>query len=111
MKICLALYGNRLASLFENANQLKMYEYNHQEILPAGELWMPESGSSQKISAMLACGVNILICGGLSRSTKQFLSNSEICVWDWIRGQTEEVLQAWKNGSLDEILMPGCKNR
>ncbi len=111
MKICLATYKDRLASLFENATQLQMYIYENKSVSSAGEISFPEKGSSARISAMIACGVDILICGALCKNTKQILSNHNIEVLDWRRGNIKEVLDAWIYNRTHQLLMPGCQKQ
>ncbi len=111
MKICLATYKNRLASLFENATTLKMYTYENGSIASAGEMSFPDKGSSSRISAMIACGVEMLVCGALCKNTKQILHNHSIEVLDWRRGDIQEVLDAIISNSDHQLLMPGCQNQ
>jgi predicted Fe-Mo cluster-binding NifX family protein len=88
-----------------------MYTYEQQTITPAGEISFPDKGSSFRISAILACGVEILICGALSNNTRQILHNHNIEVLDWRRGNIQEVLEAWLNNRDHQLLMPGCQKR
>ncbi len=110
MKICLAAYNTRLASLFDNATQLKLYTYDENEqIHPAGEIFFSGTCASSRISALTACGVDILICGALSGCAKEILTNLGVEVYDWVRGDIKEVIVAWQEGKIDEIAMPGCR--
>jgi predicted Fe-Mo cluster-binding NifX family protein len=108
MKICLAVYKHRLASLFDNASGLKLFESGEGgEVRPAGEI--PLSGPHQdRVAPVLALRPDLLICGAMSGCTWRQISDSGITVHAWIRGDVEEVLQAWRSGELDSLSMPGC---
>ena len=111
MKICLAVYGHRLASLFDNSPELRMYLFQDGQLCEAGEVLIPQEGVSSRLSTLSACGVDILICGAVSGCTKQMIHQAGIQVWDWIRGDVDEVLKAWKAGTLAEYAMPGCRKK
>jgi len=111
MKLCLAVYGQRLASLFDNAPELRMYHYQDGHLSEAGEVRIPHEGVTARLSALSTCGVDTLICGAVSGCTKQMLHQSGIQVWDWIRGDVDKVLQAWQEGKLSEWSMPGCRKK
>jgi predicted Fe-Mo cluster-binding NifX family protein len=108
MKICLAVYKHRLASLFDTAAGLKLFESGERdEVRPAGEI--PLTGTHQdRVAPVLAQRPDLLICGAMSGCTRRLLSDSGITVHAWIRGDVEDVLQAWSCGELDSLCMPGC---
>lgn len=109
MRICLAAYNHRLAALFDNASRLLLFDGQGEGLQPAGEVHPPGDGASSRIAAVLACGADVLICGALSRCTRRILSDSGLIVWDWMRGDIEEVLGAWTTGHLQDLSMPGCQ--
>jgi len=111
MKICLAAYGHRLASLFDNSPELKMYMFQDGHLYEAGQVMIPQEGVSSRLATLSACGVDVLICGAVSGCTKQMLHQSGIHVWDWIRGDLDKVIQAWQEGTLSECAMPGCRKK
>ncbi|WP_051564639.1 NifB/NifX family molybdenum-iron cluster-binding protein [Desulfovermiculus halophilus] len=109
MRICLAAYNHRLAALFDNASRLLLYDVDGAALHPAGEVHPPERGAASRVAAVLACGAEVLVCGALSRCTRYILSDSGLVVWDWVRGDIDEVLSAWSRGRLQDLSMPGCQ--
>ncbi|MGM0424573.1 MAG: NifB/NifX family molybdenum-iron cluster-binding protein [Thermodesulfobacteriota bacterium] len=113
MKLCLAAYKNRLASLFDNCTTLLLFE----EGTPGtweqvGEIRVPEQGGDFfRARILLEHGVHVLICGAMSGCTRRMLQSSGIQVLDWTRGEIPEVLAAWQQGELSALLMPGCRRR
>ncbi|MFP4391734.1 MAG: NifB/NifX family molybdenum-iron cluster-binding protein [Desulfohalobiaceae bacterium] len=113
MKLCLAAYKNRLASLFDNCTNLLLF----QESSPGfweqiGEIRVPEkSGDFLRARLLLEHGVQVLICGAMSGCTKRLLQSAGVQVLDWMRGEIQEVLGAWQQGELSALLMPGCRRK
>jgi predicted Fe-Mo cluster-binding NifX family protein len=111
MKICLAAYKNRLAALFDNAAELRLYTLDHGSIYPAGRISLPHGDPSLRVSSLVTCGVNLLICGAISGCTTRLLQHSGIQVLPWIKGELDEVLNCWQQGTLEKLAMPGCKGQ
>lgn len=108
MLLCLACYGDRLASVFDNATEFKIFRLESNKICPAGHLSLPSKDPKDRTSAILACGVTILICGALCGCTKSEIESTGIKVVPWIRGSVHDVLRALDENSLDALAMPGC---
>jgi len=108
--ICLACYGKRLAAIVDNASDLLLFKLGNNEICPAGQLSLPLGDLPGLISLLKSCGVDILICGGISGCTIRILQNVGILVIPWIAGTVEQVLSAFQNNSLDKLTMPGCRS-
>ncbi|MFW6325305.1 MAG: NifB/NifX family molybdenum-iron cluster-binding protein [Desulfovermiculus sp.] len=109
MRICLAAYNHRLAALFDTASRLLLFDALGDRLQPAGEVHPPGDGAASRIAAVLACGAEVLVCGAMSRCTRRILSDSGLVVWDWVRGDIDEVLTAWAQGRLQDLSMPGCQ--
>jgi predicted Fe-Mo cluster-binding NifX family protein len=109
MRICLAAYNHRLAALFDTASRLLLFDGLGDGLQPAGEVHPPGEGAASRIAAVLACGAEVLVCGAMSRCTRRILSDSGLVVWDWVRGDIDEVLTAWAQNRLQDLSMPGCQ--
>ncbi|KAB1442794.1 NifB/NifX family molybdenum-iron cluster-binding protein [Pseudodesulfovibrio senegalensis] len=107
--VCLACYEDRLASVFDNADEFRFYQVDEDGICPAGHLSLPSKDPMDRTSAILACGVTTLVCGALCGRTERQLVNAGIAVRPWVRGGVEEVLDAFVRGSIESLAMPGCR--
>jgi predicted Fe-Mo cluster-binding NifX family protein len=107
--ICLACYGERLAAIIDNASHFLLFKLEDNEIYPAGSISLPSRDLPGKISLIKSCGVDILICGGISGCTIYMLQEMGILVIPWVAGTVEQVLSALKDKTLDKLAMPGCK--
>ena len=110
MLIALATYEDRLAALFENACELRLFIRENDKIYPAGRHSLPYSDPCARISALTSCGVTLLICGGLTGCSRRLLIRSGIEIIPWIGGEVETVLHAWATDRLGALVLPGCHN-
>jgi predicted Fe-Mo cluster-binding NifX family protein len=109
--LCLACFEDRLASVFDNATELKMFRLIDNKICPAGLLPLPSKDPKDRTSATLTCGATYLICGAICGCTRNALENAGIKVVPWVRGTIDEILEACRLNMLEKFIMPGCAGR
>lgn len=110
MIVCLACYEDRLASVFENAQEYKLFDVqDNGKIYPAGHLSLPSKDPTDRTSAIMACGVSFLICGAVCGQTRKAIENTGIQIAPFIKGSVPDVLTAFSHGKLDTLAMPGCR--
>lgn len=109
--LCLACYKDRLASVFDNASELKMFRVEDNKICPAGYLSLPSKDPKDRTSAIMTCGATFLICGAICGCTVNELEQSGVRVIPWIRGVVDEILEAYQQNRLENYIMPGCGGR
>ncbi len=111
MLICLACYGDRLATLMESATELRFYHIEQNAAVAHGVMPVPHSGIFAIIDMLAGMGIGALICGGLSGCALAALQQSGVPVVPWIGGTAKEVVSAWAAGGVEavnELRMPGC---
>lgn len=124
MRVCLACYGNRIATLLDTATALHLYQGRIEalgredpvedlrefrrdpeiHLLPGTvhDLGMP--GFARTLVQMKA---GWLLCGGLACPDMEVLRFAGIGVEPWIGGTADEVVQAWFAGRVTSFKMPG----
>ena len=111
MLICLACYGDRLATLMESATELRFYSVEQHVLVISGSTPVPQSGVFAMMDMLAGMSIHALICGGLSGCALAALRQSGVPVVPWIGGTAEEVAAAWAEGgveAVDQLRMPGC---
>lgn len=111
MLICLACYGDRLATLMESATELRFYSVEQHVPAAHGSAPVPRNGVFAMVDMLAALGINVLICGGLSGCALAALQQSGVPVVPWIGGTAEEVAAAWAAGGVEavnQLRLPGC---
>lgn len=108
MNLCLACYENRLASLLENATCFQLFTFDENELKQSGGFELAQRDTTNLVSALESCGVDVLICGGVTGCTRRLIQQAGIELHPWVRGTQVEVLQAFQSKTLDALAMPGC---
>jgi predicted Fe-Mo cluster-binding NifX family protein len=76
------------------------------------EAYLGEQEISRRCSRIRKLGVDVLICGAVTRTFSDLLKASGIDIIQGISGKIEEILEAYFNGALiqTKFLMPGYKD-
>ncbi|MDR3641951.1 MAG: NifB/NifX family molybdenum-iron cluster-binding protein [Humidesulfovibrio sp.] len=114
MLICLACYGDRLATLMESATELRFYRVEQHVPVLNSTTPAPGTGEFAMIDLLTDMGINVFICGGLSGCALAALRQSGVPVVAWIGGTAEEVATAWATGGVEAVnrlRLPGCALR
>jgi predicted Fe-Mo cluster-binding NifX family protein len=113
MKIAVSVWEGRVSPVFDTASRLLVLDVEGAEEASRFEVFLDEETCSRKCSRIQVLGVEILICGAISRYFQGILSSSGIRVIPWVCGAASEVVNAYMNGTLSQprYLMPGCRPR
>jgi predicted Fe-Mo cluster-binding NifX family protein len=112
-KVVLAVWQNRLAPLFDVAQQLLIVEVEAGRIIRRREAGMPDVPASSKAVRLVEMGAQILICGAISESLLAMIMGHGIRVMPFLAGDVAEIEQALLSNSLDspKLAMPGWRKR
>ena len=111
MRICLAVYGDRLAALLENAEELRLYAAAEGRAEPAGVRPAPRGDPEALIRAIVQSGTDALLCGAVCRRLRLRLEQAGLTVTPWLGGPATEVLTALLEDRLETCRLPGCGGR
>ncbi|MBI9078933.1 MAG: dinitrogenase iron-molybdenum cofactor biosynthesis protein [Pseudodesulfovibrio sp.] len=111
MDICITGYQNRVATLLETATELRLYSLEGLRVVRSGMTAMPTAGACILPTYLKSMGVEIVICGGLSKAVQDGFEALGIQVISWVKGPIEVVLTAYLEDKLDTMIMPGRTNR
>ena len=113
MKIAIPKCRQRIAPLFEVANRFLIVDTDHS---PSGRtkslpVWraddVPIDEKCQKLSAD---GVQVLLCGALSKAWERYLTELGIEVHSFLLGDIDDILDTFKREGADgmhRLAMPG----
>ena len=110
MKAAFSVWDNRIAPVFDVARHILLVEAKSGNILSEREETLAETKSVWKASFLAELGIDILICGAISRPLQEMLAAYGIRVIPFVAGDLREVIGAWISGRGDIRLfaMPGC---
>ena len=113
MRLAMPIWAGRIAPVFDVAQHLVVVEVKGDREVARQEWSLREAGLADRTANLVDGGIDILICGAISRPLDRMLVEAGIQVVAHTCGRAEEVLQAFLTGQFSErsFLMPGCRRR
>jgi len=113
MQIAVPIWEGRVSPVFDTArNLLVVQAVNGRETGRIQRAMLPGQGPS-KVHALSTEGIDVLICGAISRRFLDMCSINRIRVIPWVSGPVNDVISAFLAGTLPHpaYTMPGCRKR
>ena len=113
MRIAIPVWEDRVSPVFDVARRLVVVDVTPGNDTRRSEIDLPDLQVAPRVRHMAMLGVEVLICGAISRPLEAWLSSAGIRVVPHTCGPIDGVLQAFLNGQLNDqaYLMPGCCRR
>ena len=113
MKVAVPIWAGRVSPVLDVARRLVVAELEGRTEISRKEEPVAETDLFRRAQRIRQLGVDVLICGAVSRPLEDMLRANGVQVTPWVCGSVEEVLQAFLCGRLSEasFLMPGCCGR
>lgn len=114
VKVGLTCWNQRIAPVFDVSREILVVEIEAGCVVGHSRQVLPPESGWLKAKRVKEMGINIFICGAISRPMHDFIISQGIEVWTFIAGDLQEVIDAWIQGNLSEnsFAMPGCgRNR
>jgi len=100
--IAMSVFGNRISSRLDVSEKLMLVKVENQIVKNKETLLLDGNDMFKKLDTLLQLKPDVLICGGLTEYCKQKLSNKKIKVIPWMQGETDQVLNLYLKGSLNQ---------
>jgi len=109
----LAVWQDRVAPLFDVAQQLLLVEFESGRIVREQRASMPDVPAASKAIRLVELGTQLLICGAISEALQSLIMAHGIRVMPFLAGDITEIEQALLSDSLDlpKFAMPGWRKR
>ena len=113
MKIAIPVWEDKISPVLDTASRLLIVEVLDQKESSRFEKPLDANGLSLRCSKIKGLGIDVLICGAISRQFSSMLTASGMDIIPWISGHTEDVLKAYLQGTLfhPRFYMPGCRRK
>ena len=110
MKLAIPTWQNRVSPVFDVAEHVLLVSLNGQEETDRYIEGLRGMALHQRAERLAELGVKVLLCGAISWQLETLLVNSGIKVVSLVCGNVEEILQAFRDGTLknEQFAMPGC---
>ena len=109
MKIAIPAYEKTISNVFDFAAHLCLVDIENGRELNRSEVELKAESLPQRAGRLKNLGVDVLICGAISRALACMVSASGIEVLPFVTGRVDDVLQAYLTGQLakSQFTMPG----
>jgi predicted Fe-Mo cluster-binding NifX family protein len=113
MKAAFACWDDRIAPVFDTTRQVHVIEAESGQIIGERQETLSEDLDFRKVLRLVEIGIDMLVCGAISRSLHGLVAAYGIQVIPFVAGDLGEIIQAWLQGELvrEEYAMPGCRGR
>ena len=109
MKVAVTVWENTVSTVCDFCNRLLVFdvmgdEVKNRSFMPFETKILPES-----VNQLEELGVEVLLCGAISRPLERMIRASGVQVIPCLRGSIEEVIGAYLNGGLSNarFILPG----
>jgi predicted Fe-Mo cluster-binding NifX family protein len=100
--IAISIFGNRISSRLDVSEKLMIVTTENDKIKTRDTILLESTDILKKLDTLLKLKPDVLICGGLTNLCKKMLSNYNIKVIPWVKGDTELILKLYLKGLLVE---------
>jgi len=110
MKIAISIYDGNVSNVFDFAHRLLLVDIENDKELNRSDVELKNQSLPQRANQLKALGVDVLICGAISRALANMVTASGIEVLPYVTGHVDNVLGAYLTGQLvrPQFSMPGC---
>lgn len=110
MKTAFTVWNDRIAPLFDVAGKIHVVESEAGNITAQTRVCLDDPLPALKIRRLADLGVQMLVCGAISRSARNMVTDYGIELVAYINGDLDTVIDAWQHDQLrtDVLRMPGC---
>jgi predicted Fe-Mo cluster-binding NifX family protein len=110
MTVAVPVFRNRVSPVFDWCRTLVVLDINDGRVVRR-ETVSCEAAQPEQLAGRLAShGVDVLVCGGISRQLCGLIEAQRIRVIPWVSGELDEVISAIIGGKLHHprFALPGC---
>jgi len=93
-KVAVPLFGDRVSPHFGSSSKFLVLVTEKDAILDQSVFELKEADPMQQARQLVSLGVEKVVCGGIQRRFKDWLTGKGVAVLDNQRGRAEEVVEA-----------------
>jgi len=111
MKIAIPVWGYYVSTVFDFSDRLLIVDVDSGRIKDRSTVHFVENTIVGKAARLRELGVQVLLCGAISRPLERMIAVSGMTVVPFLRGTADEILEAYLSGRLRDrsFVLPGCR--
>jgi len=109
MKIAIPVWNDCVSNVFDFAHRLLLVDIEDGREVERSEVELKAQSLPQRAGSLKNLGVDVLICGAISRALASMVAASGTEVLAFVTGRINDVIEAYLTGQLvkPEFTMPG----
>jgi predicted Fe-Mo cluster-binding NifX family protein len=109
MKIAIPVWNGFVSNVFDFAHRILLVDIENAKVVNRSEVDLKNESLPQRASNLKNLGVDVLICGAISRALANMVMASGIQVLPYVTGKVDNVLQGYLTGQLvqPQFILPG----
>lgn len=109
MKVALTVWEDSVSTVCDFASTLLVFDVVGQDVKNKSFVPFKNDHFLSKVHQLETLGVQVLLCGAISRPLERMIRESGVTVVPWLRGSIEEVIDAYLVDGLsnDCFILPG----
>ena len=113
MRVGIPILRDRISPVFDVSERLALIDVEGDRVIRRAEVLMEKAGHVARAGLIAKLGVQVLICGAVSRPLEAMLVSAGVRIIPNTCGVVEEILDAFISDNFSEqaFLMPGCQGR
>lgn len=110
MRVALTVWEGRISPVLDTARSAAIADVENGTTITQRDETLTEDSPHGKVSQLRALGVEVLVCGAVSRPLANLVSSTGIRLIPFVAGELGEVLAAVIAGRIPDsaFSMPGC---
>lgn len=110
MKIAIPVWGYYISTVFDFSDRLLIVDVDSGCIKNRSTVHFVENTIVGKAARLRGLGVQVLLCGAISRPLERMIAASGMTVMPFLRGTADEILEVYLSGRLLDrsFVLPGC---
>ncbi len=101
MRIAVTYENGEIFQHFGHAEQFKLYDVEDGKIMNAQIVDTNGNGHGALAGFLLACGADVLICGGIGMGAQNALADAGIDIYAGVQGSADAAAKALAEGTLE----------
>ncbi|MBW2558280.1 MAG: NifB/NifX family molybdenum-iron cluster-binding protein [Deltaproteobacteria bacterium] len=111
MKLAMPVWDNCISTVLDFSDCLLVIDSESGIINNRSMVSLAGNAMVEKVARLRELGIQVLLCGAISRPMEQMILASGIEITPFLRGRVDDVLSAYFSGRLIEpdFTLPGCR--
>ena len=111
MKIAIPVFHTKISPRFDQTQGFVLLETESDRVVTRQNLSTRGWSVLEKMKQLLALGVDTLICGGIDRTSIQYLSDKGVIVYSWVTGEVNDAVTCFLNDKMEPGIILGSQGQ